>query len=309
MISVVVPTRNRPHNLARLLNSLKEQGYLDTPEIQVILADSAGNDSSVQMISRQFGVDYVRCEIPGRSLAINEALKAAKGDYIAFTDDDVIVRDMDWLHCLMNHFSTNPSVGYVSGNVIADSLTSPAQAMWEAKGGLSKGGKIRVFDTSIFRKGRLSGFPVRLIAAGANSMIPRSVLEKVGDYDERFGLGSPIPHGESLDMCYRVLRAGYSAVYDPNAIVYHGHPVSVNSLRKKMFIYGIGDTAVHCKFFLEYGDIRGLFEAIWGRTGLLLGRLIMSILGKYPLPPDVVLFSFCGALIGPMSYLYSRLRH
>lgn len=309
MISLIVPTRNRAQSLLRLLNSLKEQGYIDDPDIQVIIADNGGHDRSAEAVCMRFGVDCIRCSTPGRSSAINEALKIAQGDYVAFTDDDVIVTDRDWLCNLKCHFDIDASVGYVSGNVVAESLNLPAQKMWEAKGGLSKGLRTRVFDKSSFEKRRLEGFPVRLIAAGANSMIPKLVLEEVGLFDERFGPGSPIPHGESLDMCYRVLRAGYTAVYEPAARVYHSHPTSVSALRKKMFIYGIGDTAVHSKFFIEFHDIRSLFEVLWGRVGLLLQRLVMSIAGRYSLPPSVALFSVLGAFLGPLVYLFVRVQN
>lgn len=307
-ISLIIPTRDRARYLSQCLASLDQYGYLQMDDVQVIVVDndSRGRDTSMLCASYP-NITYLVEWKHGRAAAVNTGIKHAKGEYIAFTDDDVIARDSSWLYHLRSNFENRYDVGYVSGNVIAYQLETQAQQMWEVKGGLSKGDQHKRFGPDFFARRRLVGVPVRLIAAGANSMIPKSVLEEVGYHDEMFGPGSLVGHGESLDICYRVLKHGYTAIYDPEAIVFHCHPRSLSSLRKKMFKYGIGDTAIHTKFFFEYWDVRSLFEVLWGRPFLLLARLAHSLIGTYPMTPDMLIAGYVGALLGPWIYAYARI--
>lgn len=277
-------------------------------DVQVIVVDNDPNGSEDNRLTCEShsNVIYVHEKISGRSAAINAGIKHSKGTYIAFTDDDTVVSDSVWLHRLQHNFENRPDVGYVSGNVVAYELETSAQRMWEAKGGLSKGKQRKEFEAKFFTRPRLSGVPIRLIAAGANSMIPKRILDEIGSYDSMLGIGSRVCHGESLDICYRTMRAGYTAIYDPEARIFHFHPRSVADLRRKMFQYGIGDTAVHTKFLLEYKDIRGLFEILWGRPLTLLLRLLKSLVRVYPMTPDMLIAGFTGALLGPCIYLRAR---
>lgn len=305
LVSLIIPTCDRADHLTCCLNSLERHGYLSNDTFEVIVVDNNSSTSETWQVCKEYqAIKYVFERKQGRSAALNTGIKNAKGVYIAFTDDDVIVKDPKWLTKLVSNFESQSEVGYVSGNVTAYSCETRSQRMWERKGGLSKGNQRRQFGYDFFKQKCLSGVPIRLIAAGANCMIPKYVFDKIGYYDEAFGIGSIIPHGESLDICYRVLQEGYMAVYDPKATIFHLHPRTLSSLRRKMFIYGIGDTATHMKFFIKYEDIRSLFEILWGRPFLLLGRLIKSLFGIYPMSPDMLVAGFFGALIGPWIYIY-----
>lgn len=305
-ISLVVPTRDHPEKLRQLLNSLQSNGYLASNDIEVIIVDNNSNGPETRHICELYPVTYLYEKRSGRSAALNLGIKHSKGEYVAFTDDDVIISDETWLYTLKRNFDLYEGVGYVSGNVLGFKPKTNAQKMWEKKGGLSKGLEYKLFDQKFFTKMRFVGVPMRLIAAGANSMIPRKILEEIGGYDIFLGPGNLVYHGESLDICYRVFRLGYSAIYDPNAIIYHSHPQELWPLRRKMFRYGLGDTAIQAKFLFEHGDIRGLFEMLWGRPGLLLIRFFKSLVGAYPMSPEMLIFGMCGAFCGPFVYIADK---
>jgi GT2 family glycosyltransferase len=307
LISLVIPTRDRAPMLVNCLASLNQFGYFSRRDVEVIVVDNGSATDDTLNLCARFPVNYVREPKFGRGRAINSGVLVCNGEYIAFTDDDVVIQSSDWLDRLRNNFTGRSEIGYVSGDVRAFRQDTWSQRMWEKKGGLSKGSRRKEFDQAFFRKPRLSGFPVRLIAAGANNMIPKAVFQSIGGHDELFGAGSAIGHGESLEICYKIMKYGYVSIYDPSAIVYHQHPADLESLRLKLFRYGIGDTAVHMHFFWEYHDMRSLLESLIARQIQISSRLLMSLIGKYPLSKDLLLAQMAGNAIGPFAYVYARL--
>jgi len=87
-VSVVIPTHNRPELLKRAIKSVLNQTYQD---FEIIVVDDG--DVSVEDVVKSFSnsrVKYIKHKIPhqGGSAARNTGIKASKGEYIAFLDDD-----------------------------------------------------------------------------------------------------------------------------------------------------------------------------------------------------------------------------
>src|SRR5947209_14347107 len=96
--SVIISTHDRPEQVMRCLNSLISLRY---PHYEIIVVDNAPStdaiDILVQDLSQRISfIRYVREDCPGLSWARNRGIMAAKGEILAFTDDDVIV-DPYWL--------------------------------------------------------------------------------------------------------------------------------------------------------------------------------------------------------------------
>lgn len=303
-ISLLIPTMNRPGNIDRLLGSLQDFGYLKRLDLKPVVVDSSHDDATKRMCLT-YPADYIRAEGLGKSSAMNVAIQQLSSEYVGFLDDDIEIMNGSWLDNLMSNFA-NKEVGYVSGRVVAVERSTDAQDKWEEKGALNKGGKRIEVGRDFFKRVRLQGLQVQLVTMGANHVVRREVLNKVGLHDERFGPGQPIGGaGADLDLTYKVLMHGHSIVYDPTAVVGHHHPESMDELRSKLFVYGISDTAIHTKFLMEFGDIRGLFQ-IFFRPGQNTHRMIKSLLGRYPLPADVILSSIAGNVVGPIEYFKHR---
>lgn len=99
-LSVVVPTYGRPDLLRKCLQALLQQD-LPAEAYEVIVADNAGSDRTrrlVEELSRASPpVRYLRAaEKPGPAAARNAGWRFARGDFIAFTDDDCLPQPM-WL--------------------------------------------------------------------------------------------------------------------------------------------------------------------------------------------------------------------
>lgn len=176
------------------------------------------------------------------------------------------------------------------------------------KGGLSKGNRDKYFPKKDFNKKNLKPWPLTKFCAGANCMIPRKILKKVGGYCEYFGPGAPIGHGESLEIGYRIIKAGYELYYDSKATIFHKHPKTEREIKEKLKLYGIGDTAIHMYLFLKYKDLRSLFWSLGGHQLYLIGNMLKSIMGQYPLRIDYIMYSLAGSSLGGITFLFILLR-
>lgn len=303
-ITLLIPVKlERVTPLEILLNSLKNFNYFQRRNIEIVVVDDASKTREVEKICRCFPIKYLKTTGIGKSAALNLAVKSVNSKYLVFIDQDVVILSPNWLDFLVNNF-TSPEIAYVSGKVVAYETSSEGAARWERKGALNKGNKRLEFGPEFFQKFQLKGVQVQLFAVGTNYAIRRKVFEEIGGYDERFGPGGLIGGaGADLDIAYKVLMNGYRAIYDPRAVIAHQHPKSLAELNFKLFVYGISDTAIHTKFWIEYKDIRSFFQ-IFYRICQNFGRLIKSVFGLYPLPPSLLISSIKGNLIGPFKYFF-----
>lgn len=307
-VSIIVPTCARQQSAIHLLDELVCHGIVARLDVEILFVQNdAIADDDLRDRVEESGAIYIHQPRRGQAAALNMGIKKSQGKIIVTIDDDVRIVDGGWLDRLISHFDDG-RVAYVAGNVVATELRTPAQRAWESKGGLSKGKDFRKFDKEFFEMKSFRGLPLRFVACGANAALRRDVLSKVGLYDERFGVGSFVGHSQSHEICYKILREGHVAVYDPLAVVEHEHPQSWAELRKRMYHYGIGDTAIQMHFFLSYGDYRGLREALLGRQLYLLGNLLRRIAGRYPMPMNTIFASMFGAMLGPAIYLITLVR-
>lgn len=119
-LSLVIATRNRAAALAHLLNGLASQ--VDTPPFEVIIGDNGSSDDTakvVELARDRLPIHYVREERPGKSRALNAALKLAQGELIVFTDDDVQPYP-NWLACLYAASVMYPDCNIFGGRILVD---------------------------------------------------------------------------------------------------------------------------------------------------------------------------------------------
>ncbi|WP_456323659.1 glycosyltransferase [Hydrogenimonas sp.] len=90
LVSIYIPTHNRKDRLRRAIESALNQTY---KKIEVIVADDASSDGTSEIMKdwcqKEPRLRYIRLEKPsGANIARNEAIRAAKGDYVTGLDDD-----------------------------------------------------------------------------------------------------------------------------------------------------------------------------------------------------------------------------
>jgi glycosyltransferase involved in cell wall biosynthesis len=297
--TVAVCTRDRPDDLDRCLRAL---GRLpdDGQEILVIDNCSAG-DATRRVVERHAGVRdirYVREERPGLDVARNRALREARHEIVAFTDDDAIP-DPSWLRALRRNFG-DPRTLCVTGLTMPLELETEAQEWFERTNSFGRG-----FTRVVYDGARRNPLPVGQIGAGANMALRRSVLALVGPFDEALDAGTPTCSGGDHDMFARILAAGYTIVYEPEALSWHRHRRDWDALRRTVYGYGVGVYAYLTRHVLAREFQAPRIAVAWSRWQL---RQLLRSLFRWPgsVPLDLVLAELRGCAAGPRAYLASR---
>ena len=96
--------------MGELLASIKNLHRLAELRPEIIVANNNSQDNTLAVVERAISelptdVKVVNTTRPGKSAAINDALKLATGDYLAFLDDDVVV-DHQWLATIQQFIDT-----------------------------------------------------------------------------------------------------------------------------------------------------------------------------------------------------------
>jgi cellulose synthase/poly-beta-1,6-N-acetylglucosamine synthase-like glycosyltransferase len=176
-VSVIVPTLGRG-SLTTLLTALAAAA----PEVEVLVVDDRA-DQAVPLAVPD-GVTVLPGPARGPAAARNVGWRAAKTDWVAFLDDDV-VPDPDWLSRLASDLDSAPGdVGGVQGNVRVPLPSDRRPTDWE-----------RV--TAALADGRW---------ITADMAYRRSVLTACGGFDERL----PRAFREDAELAFRVRRQGWS---------------------------------------------------------------------------------------------------
>ncbi|MET9365168.1 glycosyltransferase family 2 protein [Streptomyces sp. NPDC006632] len=318
-VSVVVATRERTGQLARALDSLLGQ---DHPGHEILVVDNnPATDRTRALVERRYashGVRYVVEPVPGLAAARNRGVAAARGEILAFTDDDVIA-DRRWLTSLVAPFADDPRLGCVTGLILPARLATPAQILLESHGGFTKGFAPRHFDPHRPPPGEpLFPFTAGRFGSGANMAFRAGALRAVGGFDPATGTGTPARGGDDLYAFARVVVAGHRLRYTPEALVWHHHRETWRDLEEQAYGYGAGLTAYLAALI---GRRPALVPALLARVphGLAHALAIsahrtageQAVPGEHgarthPWPRSLSRLERRGMLYGPLGYLRAR---
>lgn len=232
LVTIAICTRNRSHSISATLDSLLCQTYRNS---EIVVVDNApSSDATADLIRDHYpSVRYVREECVGLDNARNRAVIEARGQIVAFIDDDAIA-DPLWAESLVATFDT-PDVMCVAGLVAPLRLDNESQELFE-RFGYSKG--FTQLRFSLAAPPPIPGFPYKgYLGTGCNSAFRRSVFEHIGLFDPCLDMGTPVPGGGDHDMFTRIVKAGYTLVYDPRPVVFHDHIDDISVLTAKLGEY------------------------------------------------------------------------
>lgn len=259
-ITVVICTRDRASMLRSALNALLK---LDYPDYDVLVVDNAARSTATrEMVRQEFQDPRLRLieePVPGLSHARNAGLRQARGDIVAFTDDDVVV-DRAWLKEIAAGFARAPGTACVTGLVPAGEVRSRAQGYFDYRVSWSKGLAPRVYSLAQ-PPADLPLFPfcVGAYGTGANFALDRHTALRLGGFDTALGAGTRTGGGEDIDMFTRVILEGHTLVVQPSAIVWHRHRDGLDELRSQARTYGSGLGAWLTKVALNPRTVRMAF--------------------------------------------------
>jgi GT2 family glycosyltransferase len=301
-VSVIVATLDRPGPLAECLESLTRQTL--APALIVVVDDAPWGAATPAVVARFAAaapVTYVPG--PGRGLAAahNAGLPHVRTEFVAFTDDDVVVAP-EWLARIVAAFDCAPGVACVTGRIVAFELETPVQRAIDRHGSFDKGERQRVFRLG-GDHGALFPFAAGTFGSGANMAFDRDALAAMGGFDPALGTGTPARGGDDLSAFFEVVQRGGRLVYEPRALVRHRHAREPRALRRQVFGYGVGLSAYLTKSLL---DRPRLFAAALRRLPAAAAHVRSGPAGAPP--GGLRRLQLLGMLVGPFAYLASRRR-
>lgn len=212
LMSFVVVNRNGREILQRCLLSVFSQ-ELDGP-FEVIVVDDASTDGSVDMVKESFPQArlVVQERNKGPAAAKNAGATVAKGRYLAFLDNDVVL-EKSWARSMVDALESYPGAGAGASHLL---LEGPEGCL-NSTGGLvnlmgyawERG--IFLPDSSTYAFNREISY-----ACSAAMAVKREIFELVGGFDPRY-----FYLYEDVDLGWRINAAGFRVVYVPEARAYH----------------------------------------------------------------------------------------
>lgn len=243
-LSVAMGTYSRAHQLKATLEALASQ---DAPVSLAweLAVDNNSFDKTPRVVptvanGSAIPVRYV-CEPQQRlSHARNAGIEGAKGDVIAFTDDDVIPAH-DWITRVLAAIGGWKADG-VGGRILPLWETAPPRWLTANQRLL---GHLTIME---FQEGRLLSFPMRgrPKVCGANMRFRRELFDEVGAFDSwRGARAGKLCRGDDSELINRALERGLRIAYDPSLTVLHwigGERMRRAYFRKYAFDTGEGNS-------------------------------------------------------------------
>jgi glycosyltransferase involved in cell wall biosynthesis len=213
-ITVAVCTRDRADKLKVCLESILVQEVPRGTSWELVIVDDGSEDQTASIVRElaagaRVPVRYVREKGSGVAAARNRSVREARGDWIAFMDDDEVA-DPRWLRTLLEA-AEESHYDCVGGGIVL-ALPRPFEQ--------TLGATIRKLFGEVRPSHTLKG---RLVYAGpgaGNALVRREVFRIVGTFDESLGT-----LGEDQDFFRRAGRLGYRIGFAANALIRHHVPV------------------------------------------------------------------------------------
>jgi GT2 family glycosyltransferase len=309
-VSVVVATCCNPEALERCLHSIFLSDYRDFEVI--VVENRPGSSATRRMLAKRFphatNLRYVEEPRVGVSRARNAGLALARGEIVAFTDDDVVV-DPGWIRQSTEALERADDVACVTGLILPLGLEDDSQLLLEQFAGFGKGFHRHTYRLPEAREDNpLFPYTAGTMGSGASTVMRADVARQLAGFDTTLGPGTPTTGGEDLDLFIRVLRAGHAVAYEPSAIVWHRHPEGMPSLRRQVYRYGIGLGAMLEKQLIAGPERMELLRAVPAGLRYTRDPESRKNAGKpADYPSRLTWLERLGMLIGPAVYVLSAL--
>ncbi|MGH9343475.1 MAG: glycosyltransferase family 2 protein, partial [Terriglobia bacterium] len=195
-VSIVINTFNRAASLNLALRSLRRLNY---PKFEVIVLNGPSTDNTLEVLKDwSSSIRVGACSDRNLSISRNVGIEMARGDLVAFIDDDAVA-DENWLDDAVAGFDKD-EVGGVSGTVF-DYTGYEVQYRYTACDRLGNAYIARRMPADEFSYPGCLRYPN---LQGLNCIFRWSALIKIGGFDEEFDY-----YLDETDVCLRLVDAGY----------------------------------------------------------------------------------------------------
>lgn len=240
-VSVVMTVLNVERTIGECLQSLLNLDY-PKDRYEIVIVDGMSKDNSRRIIMdfiKKHKRPLIRLYKKKGSIGAgrNEALRFAKGEFIAITDGDMVV-DPAWLKELVQSFEEGiAGVGGPNDNADKNPLTKCISSL-DIQG--PSNDVVPLISPNPYSKGFTTKKDV-YASVCRNTCYRRHVLDEVGGFDETL-IGAEDPE---LNM--RILKRGYSLRYNPKAVVYHHHRTNLKAFFRQQRLFAVGQAFVNKK--------------------------------------------------------------
>jgi mycofactocin system glycosyltransferase len=260
LVSIIVPVKNQPEDLADCLASLERLDWPpDRREIIVI------DDGSTRPIEVPGNIKLLRNDLSvGPASCRNLGARQARGDILAFLDADCLA-GKSWLLELVPFLAAG-GMGAAGGYVAGHFKESFLDRYEDAFSPLNMGKRLMI-------EGR---GPSTFYVPTANMLVKRDVFMSIGGFEE----GQRV--GEDVDLCWRLREAGYNLLYTPSGEVAHKHRNRPGRMLRRRAEYGTSEAGL----YRAHPDKRKTFvvPVFAGLSFLALAAAIL-LFNPYPLIP------------------------
>lgn len=224
--SVIIPTHERPAQLATCLQALARLDYpLERFEVVVVDDGSAHSPEAViEEFQGQLDVRLLTQKNTGPAGARNLGATHARGEFLAFTDDDC-TPSVGWLRAFASCFAEDPDC-LVGGRTL-NALTLNPYAETS-----------QIIIEVVYAHYNVNGDDARFFASN-NFALPASRFRELKGFNESFQTS------EDREFCDRWLMRGFRMRYAPEATIHHAHDLTLHSLWRQHFGYGRGALRFH----------------------------------------------------------------
>jgi GT2 family glycosyltransferase len=230
LVSVVVCTHNGARTLADCCEGLERLAY---PRREVIVVDDGSTDDSAA-IAAGYGFRVISTANGGLASARNVGLEAARGEIVAYIDDDARP-DPHWLDYLVHALAESGSAGAGGPNLVPDDDALVAQCVARAPGNPRH---VLIDDE------RAEHLP------GCNMAFRRDALLAIGGFDPQFRVA-----GDDVDVCWRLLDQGRELAFSPAAVVWHRRRDSFRRFWRQQREYGRSEALLERKWPDRYNRV------------------------------------------------------
>jgi glycosyltransferase involved in cell wall biosynthesis len=235
LLSIVVPTHDRPRRLADHLESMTRVRY-PAERYELIVVDDGGPgslDGVVAPFRASLPVTLIRQDHRGPGPARNAGVARARGRYLVFTADDCQPA-VDWLTALERRLVAHADamIGGTVDNGAPDDLCATTNHLLIDY--LYRCHDRQVWKAPFFTPNNLA--------------LPADLFRRIGGFDESIG-GT----GEDRELCGRWLANGFAMVWATEVVVRHSHPQNVRAFWQQHVAYGRGSRQFYHRQLSRHG--------------------------------------------------------
>jgi GT2 family glycosyltransferase len=225
MISIIIPSYNRPETLKMCLEHLNRQTYRDFSVC--VVDDGSPNPVALNESDYRFPLTYVRQDNAGPARARNRGASMAKGDLLLFIGDDCQAdRNLLFRH-VYSHTRDHVKKSVQGYTLFHPDVVNPF-TIWLDESGLQANYKSLKNQDGSWRNDA-GGFCLT-----TNYSIHRQHFENLGGFNERFGAAA----WEDVLFGYNAQKIGVPGVFDPGAINWHNHRMTIESYVRRQLTEG-----------------------------------------------------------------------